>query len=258
MLTLNELLAIAEKDDVDVTTVERDYVLTHFIQRLSNLDEAELLTFKGGTALRLVHFPHYRYSADIDLNNNDPARLSEDVVSELLAEAASLTQNEVGISIILEEGRLSYTGPRNQAKPENVKLDIASDEITTSDPIQQPLVIRYDDQSETLSLPTYSLEESAAEKLRCVLQRLQCRDLFDIHRLLVEEGVDVATAWAQFETKASHRDIDPGLFAERWASRMEQYENRWDTEMRRYTSAIPHFEKMRREVERALRPLDVI
>lgn len=29
MLTLNELLAIADKDDVDVTTVERDYVLTH-------------------------------------------------------------------------------------------------------------------------------------------------------------------------------------------------------------------------------------
>ena len=94
-----------------------------------------------------------------------------------------------------------------------MKLDIASDEITTSDPVRKPLVMRYDDQLETLSLPTYSLDESAAEKLRCVVQRLQCRDLFDIHRLLVEEGVDAATAWAQFETKAAHRDIDPGLFA---------------------------------------------
>lgn len=111
-----------------------------------------------------MHFPHFRYSADIDLNNNDPSRLSEDVVSELLAEAADLTRTEVGISLIVEEGRLSYTRPRNQTKPENVKLDIASDEIATSDPIRQPLVMRYDDQLGTLSLPTYSLDESAAEK----------------------------------------------------------------------------------------------
>lgn len=258
MLTLNQLLAIAEKDDVDVTTVERDYVLTHFVQRLSNLEEAELLTFKGGTALRLVHFPDYRYSADIDLNINDPSHLREEEAFELLAKAADRTQAEVGISITVEDGRLSYTGPRNQAKPENVKLDIASDEVTTSSPIREPLVMRYDDQLETLSLPTYSLDESAAEKLRCVMQRLQCRDLFDIHRLLVDEGVDSVTAWAQFETKAAHRDIDPGLFAERWTERVEKYEERWETEMRRYTSVIPHFEKIRREVERALRTLGVI
>lgn len=120
-LTLNQLLAIADEDDVDVTTVERDYVLTHFIQRLSDLEEAELLTFKGGTALRLVHFPDFRYSADIDLNINDPSHLSEEEALELLAEAGNRTQAEVGVSITVEGSRLSYTGPRNQAKPENVE-----------------------------------------------------------------------------------------------------------------------------------------
>lgn len=258
MLTLNQLLAIAEEDDVDVTTVERDYVLTHFIQRLSDLEEAELLTFKGGTALRLVHFPKFRYSADIDLNINDPSHLGEKEALELLAEAANRTQAEVGISITLDGSRLSYTGPRNQAKPENVKLDVASDEVATSKPIRDRLILRYEDQVETLSLPAYSLDESAAEKLRCVVQRLQCRDLFDIHRLLVDEGVDADTAWAQFETKAAHRDIDPGIFSERWAERVEKYEERWETEMRRYTSVIPHFQKIQREVERELRPLGAI
>lgn len=258
MLTLNELIAIAEKDGADVKTVERDYVLTHLVQRLSHLENAELLTFKGGTALRLVHFLQYRYSADIDLNINDPSRLSEEEAIELLAEAADQTRADVGIAIDVEEGRLSYTGPRNQAKPEKVKLDIASDEISTSEPIRRPLVLRYDDQAEMLSLPTYGLDESAAEKLRCVVQRLQCRDLFDIHRLLVGEGVDVDTAWRQFQAKAAHRGIDPGVFSERWPGRMKQYRERWDTEMLRYTSDIPHFENTKREVERALRPLGVI
>lgn len=139
-----------------------------------------------------------------------------------------------------------------------LKLDIASDEVTTSEPIRESLVMRYDDQVETLSLPTYSLDESAAEKLRCVVQRLQCRDLFDIHRLLVDEGVDLGTAWAQFETKAAHRGIDPGLFAERWIERLGKYEERWEKEMRRYTSVTPHFQKIQREVERELRLLGVI
>lgn len=70
MLTLNQLTAIAEVDRVDVKTVERDYVLTHLLQRLSSLEASESLTFKGGTALRTVHLQTFRYSADIDLNVN--------------------------------------------------------------------------------------------------------------------------------------------------------------------------------------------
>lgn len=255
MLNLNELIALAEQDNVDVKTVERDYVLTHVIQRLSGLGKAELLTFKGGTALRLVHFPQYRYSADIDLNINDSSRMTVEEALVLVAEAAVQAHADIGISIAVEEGRLTYIGPRDQVKPEIVKLDIEVDEVATADPIRGPLVVRYRDQSETTSLPTYSLEESTAEKLRCVVQRLQCRDLYDNHRLLVDEAVDVADAWSQFEAKAAHRDLEPGLFLERWARRKEQYRKRWEKEMVRYTYAIPDFDRMLREVERALRAL---
>ena len=50
MLSLNQLTAIAATDGVDVTTVERDYVLTHLVQQLSSLAATESLTLKGGTA----------------------------------------------------------------------------------------------------------------------------------------------------------------------------------------------------------------
>ncbi len=39
----------------------------------------------------------------------------------------------------------------------------------------------------------YSLEEIAAEKLRCVIQRVQCRDLYDIFRLVKDTHVSLAT-----------------------------------------------------------------
>src|ERR1700682_2182692 len=72
-----------------------------------------------------------------------------------------------------------------------------------------------DQPSDAVALHTYTLEEVASEKLRCVIQRLVCRDISDLHRLLVREGVDVEESWARFEEKARFKNLDPALFAER-------------------------------------------
>lgn len=45
--------------------VERDYVLTHVIEALAQLQPPSGLVFKGGTALRLCFYEDYRYSADL-------------------------------------------------------------------------------------------------------------------------------------------------------------------------------------------------
>lgn len=254
MLTLNQLTAIAEVNRVDVKTVERDYVLTHLLQRLSSLEASESLTFKGGTALRTVHFQTFRYSADIDLNVNTNGFTDSDALA-LVAETANMVEADLGLSISVEDELILYTGPRNQVEPERVKLDIATDEIATDETVRRPLVIRYPDQLEVTSLPTYSLVEVAAEKLRCVMQRLQCRDLFDIHRLLVNEGTDPTDLWGQFVLKARHRGLDPDLFSDWWQRRKEQYRQRWDIEMARYTGDVPHYDQVLRETERAFRPL---
>jgi hypothetical protein len=37
----------------------------------------------------------------------------------------------------------------------------------------------------------YPLEEITAEKLRCVMQRSQCRDLYDLYRLTEDAGMDL-------------------------------------------------------------------
>jgi predicted nucleotidyltransferase component of viral defense system len=77
----------------------------------------------------------------------------------------------------------------------------------------------------------YTLEGTAAEKLRCVIQRLQCRDLYDIHALFVVHGIDPSFVWPLFERKARHRQLDPGLFQTRFKERLPQYEARWTEEL---------------------------
>ena len=94
----------------------------------------------------------------------------------------------------------------------------------------------------------------AAEKLRCVIQRLQCRDLFDLDLLISDDLVDPATAAALFREKAVHRKIDPAIFANRYRERLVAYAKRWEKELSQHVPGdVPHFERLERQVSRALR-----
>lgn len=86
-----------------------------------------------------------------------------------------------------------------------------------------------------------------------MIQRLQCRDPFDLHRLLVIEEIDVDQAWAHFEEKARHKGIDPSSFVDRLDRREPEYERRWERELSEHVSDVPHFAQTVRELRRVLR-----
>jgi predicted nucleotidyltransferase component of viral defense system len=98
----------------------------------------------------------------------------------------------------------------------------------------------------------YSQLEIAGEKLRCVLQRLQCRDLIDLDAML-EDAVDLHAARQLFERKAIHRGFDPATFAEKFEQRMLRYEQRWTVELADYLAQVPDFDELARRVRRKLR-----
>jgi predicted nucleotidyltransferase component of viral defense system len=85
------------------------------------------------------------------------------------------------------------------------------------------------------------------------MQRLQCRDLYDLYELLVVNGVDAEAAWPLFERKARHRDREPGRFGESFDDRGPRWEERWDRELIEYTASPPAFDGVLRSVKRALR-----
>lgn len=100
----------------------------------------------------------------------------------------------------------------------------------------------------------YTLTEIAGEKLRCVIQRLQCRDLYDLFLLFEEAQVDAAEAATVFRSKAEHRAIDPHTFSSRYTARIEQYRERWEAELREHVPGrVPHFREVERQVTRVLK-----
>ena len=146
---------------------------------------------------------------------------------------------------------IRYVGPLGGER--EIKLDLAEDELVfeTTD---GALIRRYSDQvAERSTVPTYTLEEVAAEKLRCVIQRLVCRDISDLHRLVVREGVSVEAAWPIFEQKARAKNLDPGRFTESLAAREPRYRRRWEQELSDLEPDVPPFEQVIRQLRRQLR-----
>ncbi len=91
MLELNELIVMAEAARVGVSSVERDYVMSHVVASIANQPISEHLEFKGGTSLRLCHFMEYRYSADIDLNLTHGVDIAAAMVGKVRLEFSAST-----------------------------------------------------------------------------------------------------------------------------------------------------------------------
>ena len=245
----------AARDGVPAPTVERDYVLAHIIAGLASLGSDHGLVFKGGSALRLCYFDDFRYSADLDFSvvKGDLAAAYGTIEASLAAvtgavESLTLTEEE--------PRRIGYRGPLGRQR--YLKLDIAVDELVLNVDTAT-LLPRWPDLPKTRGLRVYSLAEIAAEKLRCIMQRLQCRDLYDLWLLFEHAGVDPLDASEMFHPKAEHRSLDPARFATSYRERLEQYRPRWTGELEVHvTGKVPHFEQVERAVSRRLRGIGLV
>jgi predicted nucleotidyltransferase component of viral defense system len=255
VLTRQAIAKRADDDGVSAMVAERDYVLAHVVSQLhrSSLGEGKRLVFKGGTAMRFVHVEDFRYSADLDFTIVGGS--SEDGVLSLapVVEAARQQAGLPHLEIVEGTPRsLAYIGPLAAGKLRTVKLDIADNEYVESIDNRTMRKV-WDDLPEPVPFDVYPLDEIAAEKLRCIIQRVQCRDLYDLYRLGEDLGVAFEEVVPLFERKAESTGIDPGSFSGRFEDRCEKCQKKWTEEMSVHLGDPPRFDDVERIVRRHLR-----
>lgn len=255
MLTRHAITKRADDDGVDAAVVERDYALAHVVAQLGHASPSDggRLIFKGGTALRFVHMEGYRYSADLDFTilggTSEAAFAALAVVLDAAKAHTGMPHLQMSAG---DPPGIEYVGPLGSDRPRKIKVDLATDEHVT-EVVQLPVSAVWPDLPDPAPFDVYPVDEIGAEKLRCIIQRVQCRDLYDLYRLTDDVGLDLGAIRPIFEAKCNAKNVDPGTFADCLTDRVGRYRPRWVTEMSEHVAEFPRLDDVERIVRRRLR-----
>lgn len=240
MIFKREISEKANEWQVTTDTVDKDYVLGHFLHTLYNFDEYQkLFVFKGGTSLRKCYFPDFRFSEDLDFTLLDKSLV---VDKSFFEKIATQCQKATGIRLWVrsvenrqfkneEKGykcKISFWGAnhnQNEAPPpkerwqSKIEIDISFEEEILSPLAFKKIIHPYSDKDKIslIKIPVYSLTEILMEKIRAFFQRNYNapRDYFDVWYLLNNvsfENQEEISAMLQEKCLLKNVKIDTTIF----------------------------------------------
>ena len=246
---------------------ERDYCIAWFLIGLASNRLRDLVAFKGGTALKRMYFPDYRFSEDLDFTLTKPASFEK--ILEHLATLHRDVAARSGVTFAVvpkshvehERGHtlfLSYSGPWpvvSQVK--RVKVD-----VTISEKIVFDLEERGVDTScaeydlpDHGTLRVYSLQEIATEKIVALLDkaRTEPRDLYDMWHLIDSFGLNLDEVQNAVHQKLEFRGRNLNQVRGEFGAKEKRLAQLWDSRLTAQMSRLPPFDEVYRVVQRGLR-----
>ena len=234
MILKKEIETNAESNGVAKSTIDKDWVLGHFIDAIFSVSEwRNQLIFKGGTCLRKCYFPTYRFSEDLDFTSiNKEFELTKINLSEII----QIITERTGIPLYISElkplkhkdqltgykAMIKFWGadhPKNQTPPpperwtSSVKIEIILYEQMIFPVEQREVNNPYSDSLSEIPLiiPCYAIQEVLSEKLRALIQRSYTapRDFYDIWYLSKKsENIDWVKVKEAFLQKMKFKNME--------------------------------------------------
>jgi predicted nucleotidyltransferase component of viral defense system len=199
MIGHDEIRTKAQEFDLTTANVQRDYIFGWLIAGIYQESPlGQILTLKGGNALRKAYFPNTRFSDDLDFTTEqglDPVSLITQ-----FNEICRLTQDRTGVQFDLDRNRIANELLIDKAQtvykinlyfkdfsgePDHITLKVKLDVAEFSRPYlptqERNLIHPYSDATECSTvIRCVKLEEALADKMKCLLQRRYCYDIFDL------------------------------------------------------------------------------
>jgi predicted nucleotidyltransferase component of viral defense system len=233
MINRKEIVTLAKTQGVPPDTIDKDYVLGHFLNAFFSQSWAkENFVFKGGTCLRKCHFADYRFSEDVDMTIlDDEFELSKkhiDAVCKNMLEAADVYTNIVSFKTVLHQNRqvgwdieICYWGANHNPSESPVFRDTCHTKIWCEFRffekiifpfVNRPILHEYSDKHLiNTTIPCYHVHEVLSEKLRALIQRNrgEARDYYDIWYLKNNvEHIDWTAVKEAFYKKCEYKAIE--------------------------------------------------
>lgn len=231
MILQKEIIQKAQEWEVPPDTVDKDYVLGHFLSAFVEHYKNDLV-FKGGTCLRKCYIENYRFSEDLDFTALDK---KFDLVQKEIDSIAKITEERTGIQFNVENIKpltfqddpkgfqvyIKYWGA-NHSKNQRplpphrwqtkIKLEVSTDEVILFDTKKLDIMHPYSDKLTGYEkCVCYSINEVVAEKLRALKQRSYTapRDFYDLYNLtknFTKQDWDIVNP--VFIKKMEHKNLE--------------------------------------------------
>ena len=265
-MTQKELKDFSKKYGVPASTINKDWVLGHFVAGIyDNLYLKERLIFKGGTCLKKCYFEDYRFSEDLDFTVIHPIdkRMLKSNLKSIIQKIASQTDILFGKFKIdddlfqdklmgYEIKKIPFWGaehrknkiPRLNPNLPKIKIDIIIHEIICFERMKKKLIHQYSDIISSQIITSYSIEEIISEKLRALLQRSYSapRDYYDIWFLSKNvTDLDWEKIKLAFITKAKFKNIRFNSIEDFFENRkLESIKKEWNNSLKNHLKSLPN------------------
>ena len=235
-----QLRSMAAKQDVPMQTIEKDHALTRLLSVAAGFPKIGSLVFKGGTALKKIYYADARFSEDLDFAcRDDVSEEFHDFVRDNMAgldveftETAARQRTDKGFKFKAKYARLD-------GWIDSVRFDVSLRGDILSESPPKPILHPCDDSPPGLSVPTLSLEEIMAEKIRAVMYSRHPRHLYDLY-FLHGRGVKLNPEWARLKIKSAYgAEFSMTLFEEH----VFEKERLWSRDLPKFVPGdLPPFE----------------
>jgi len=265
MIHAKEINAVATKNKLKDTQIEKDYVLSWILLGIANNELlSKQLVFKGGTVLKKIYFPEYRFSEDLDFTLLDEKITNEQLLHEF-EKVYAFVKEEANITLQFGESNthisgslafyINYIGPlQGSINSRDVKIDITRGETLEYPLEQRKVIILYSDLPEqSFYLQCYSLAEVLIEKMAALMGRTEPRDLFDFWYLTEYEGMDTRYHKPEFERKAQNKKHDPTQFEAKVVAKEKNLKQGWEKKLKNQIYDLPGFDGVFRQAKRHLK-----
>jgi len=264
MISQREVSQIAFRQHKLDKVIEKDYVISWILLGLARSKLKEYLVFKGGTALKKVYFPNYRYSQDLDFT------LLRDLEEKILIDSlrAVLRELEKSQALLfnLKEERIErhidsltfyvdFVGPLQASLgSRNIKVDFTLIEKLVFSTEERVIKAPYSDcKGLKRKLKTYSLEEVLTEKLCALIGRTEPRDLYDAHYLFNLGNLNYQEVAEGFRSKAESKKIDPRRLSSILRQKEATIATLWEIRLAQQVDELPHLEAVIRKTNKYFR-----
>lgn len=221
MIDYLQVQRLALKNNVSPEIIEKDYfieLVLFYFSKDSSL--CENLVFRGGTALKKVYFPEYRFSEDLDfvIDNKKEINIYQEMIIQILQKISSDYPIKMDKRSMFKSDQLqlfiTYDIIPDIRGVKELKVDILQDYYIPKHERKRLLFTYPEFENKNSVLETYALESVVCDKIGRILDvDNEPRDLYDLWYLL-KLNLDINIIRKEFKNKYGYEILIPNLLRE--------------------------------------------